>query len=251
MWRIKQLHTINLTYQARFFVRGERPTELLNINFSSKFDKDLGIYYYFCNKWSVKTTLKQCHASVLNNISSIHQPLKQHTHTYTTLTPWNFHLKSSSNDWNPRSATFFLYHTRRPGWTISLSLATPPTQPRTQVSERTIIVTTLNHRWPQGQPWSGRVSLKWFFCIQCYFHCTEIVKAKFCICHDSTGIVSSWHVQKKNGHTQTWILRSKAISFCKVSSPRILLVKCLPWSAWGTGPMPGLDHDSTNFVNWA
>ena len=163
MWRIKQLHTVNLTYQARFFVRGERPTELLNINFSSKFDKDLGIYYYFCNKWSVKTTLKQCHASVLNNISSIHQPLKQHTHTYTTLTPWNFHLKSSSNDWNPRSATFFLYHTRRPGWTISLSLATPPTQPRTQVSERTIIVTTLNHRWPQGQPWSGRVSLKWFF----------------------------------------------------------------------------------------
>ena len=143
MWRIKQLHTVNLTYQARFFVRGERPTELLNINFSSKFDKDLGIYYYFCNKWSVKTTLKQCHASVLNNISSIHQPLKQHTHTYTTLTPWNFHLKSSSNDWNPRSATFFLYHTRRPGWTISLSLATPPTQPRTQVSERTIRLSTL------------------------------------------------------------------------------------------------------------
>ena len=168
----------------------------------------------------------------------------------TTLTPWNFHLKSSSNDWNPRSATFLLYHTRRPGWTISLSLATPPTQPRTQVSERTIIVTTLNHRWPQGQPWSGRVSLKWFICNQCYFHCTEIVKAKFCICHESTGIVSSWHVQK-NDHTQTWILRSKAISFCKVSSPRILLVKrwpkCLPWLAWGIGP----DHDSTNFVNWA
>ena len=131
MWRIKQLHTVNLTYQARFFVRGERPTELLNINFSSKFDKDLGIYYYFCNKWSVKTTLKQCHASVLNNISSIHQPLKQHTHTYTTLTPWNFHLKSSSNDWNPRSATFFLYHT----YLNYLAVARNPAHPAKNTSQ--------------------------------------------------------------------------------------------------------------------
>ena len=71
---------------------------------------------------------------------------------------------------------------------------------------------------------------------------------KFYICHDSTGIVTC--AKFCCDHTQTWILRSRAIFFCKVSiwDITILLVKrrpwCLPWSAWGT-------HDSTNFVNWA
>ena len=71
---------------------------------------------------------------------------------------------------------------------------------------------------------------------------------KFYICHDSTGIVT--FAKFCCDHTQTWILRSRAMSFCKVSiwDITILLVKrwpkCLPWSAWGT-------HDWTNFVNWA
>ena len=83
------------------------------------------------------------------------------THTHTL----HWHLEIFTLNLVPMIGTLVqqpsFYTTQ--GWTISLSLATPPTQPRTQVSERTIIVTTLNHRWPQGQPWSGRVSLKWFF----------------------------------------------------------------------------------------
>ena len=85
-----------------------------------------------------------------------------------------------------------------------------------------------------------------FICNQYYSHCIEIVKTKFCICHDSTGIVTC--AKFCYDHAQTWILKFRAVSFCKVSSSCILLVKrwtkCLPWSAWGT-------HDSTNFVNWA
>ena len=167
-----------------------------------------------------------CQCTLLNNISSIHQPLKQHTHTYTTLTPWNFHLKSSSNDWNPRSATFFLYHTRRPGWTISLSLATPPTQPRTQVSERTIIVTTLNHRWPQGQPWSGRVSLKWFFLYSVLLPLYRNSQSE--ILH------MPWqHWYREQTH---------------FVSEMLTVISLRDRTHAGTR---GLDHDSTNFVNWA
>ena len=73
-----------------------------------------------------------------------------------------------------------------------------------------------NHRWPQGQPWSGSVSLKDFICNQYYSQCTEIVKAKFYICHDSTGIMTC--AKFCCDHAQTWILRSRAISFRKVLS---------------------------------
>ena len=52
-------------------------------------------------------------------------------------------FRTSSNNWNPRSAN--IYTTQgvpaELGWR-SLALATPPTQPRTQASERTIIVTS-------------------------------------------------------------------------------------------------------------
>ena len=57
---------------------------------------------------------------------------------------YSLHGAPSSNNWNPRSATFYTTQgvlAELGRWTGSLALATPPTQPRTQASERTIIVT--------------------------------------------------------------------------------------------------------------
>ena len=129
----------------------------------------------------------------------------------------------------------------------------PPPPPPTTTTTTTYTTTgtfkfSPSIRWPQGQPWQpwfGSVSLKYL-----KYRNSQI---KFCICHESTGIVTCAKFCCDHS-TQTWIFRSRANSFCTVSiwDITILLVKrwprCLP--AYRGQPEARGSHDSTNFVNW-
>ena len=79
-------------------------------------------------------------------------------------------------------------------------------------------------------------------------HCKEIVKAKFCKCHDITGIATC--AKLCCDHTQARILRSRATSFLSFNlghhnfvSETLTEMLTVTSLSWGT-------HYSTNFVNF-